>query len=90
MVDAGLQRGAANAATAPDGVSHWGDAKVIASLAAAAVLLAVFAVIETGSTDPLLSVRVLRRPVRRVPDHLVHPDQAPGPVRRGPAVRTGR
>jgi hypothetical protein len=35
-----LVYGLSNAATTPDGVSHWGDAKVAASLAAAAVLLA--------------------------------------------------
>jgi hypothetical protein len=35
-----------NAATTPEGVSHWGDAKVVAALAAAAVLLAAFAVVE--------------------------------------------
>src|SRR6266567_3246159 len=44
-----LVYGLISAATSPDGVSHWGDAKVIASLAAAAVLLAAFAVIETRS-----------------------------------------
>jgi EmrB/QacA subfamily drug resistance transporter len=57
---AALVYGLSNAATTPDGVSHWGDAKVIASLAAAAVLLAAFAVIETRSSDPLLPFRVLR------------------------------
>ena len=57
---AALVYGLSNAATTPDGVSHWGDAKVLASLAAAAVLLAAFAVIETRSTDPLLPFRVLR------------------------------
>jgi len=57
---AALVYGLSNAATTPDGASHWGDAKVIAALAAAAVLLAAFAVIETRSTDPLLPVRVLR------------------------------
>ena len=57
---AALVYGLSNAATTPDGVSHWGDAKVVASLAAAAVLLAAFAVIETRSTDPLLPIRVLR------------------------------
>ena len=57
---AALVYGLSNAATTPDGVSHWGDAKVVASLAAAAVLLAAFAVIEARSTDPLLPVRVLR------------------------------
>ncbi|MGH3236651.1 MAG: MFS transporter [Streptosporangiaceae bacterium] len=57
---AALVYGLSNAATTPDGVSHWGDAKVVASLVAAAVLLAAFAVIETRSTDPLLPIRVLR------------------------------
>jgi EmrB/QacA subfamily drug resistance transporter len=57
---AALVYGLSNAATTPDGVSHWGDAKVIASLAAAAVLLVAFALIETRTTDPLLPVRVLR------------------------------
>ena len=57
---AALVYGLSNAATTPDGVSHWGDAKVVASLSAAAVLLAAFAVIETRSTDPLLPIRVLR------------------------------
>jgi predicted MFS family arabinose efflux permease len=56
---AALVYGLSNAATTPDGVSHWGDAKVVAALAAAVVLLVAFAVIETRSTDPLLPVRVL-------------------------------
>jgi hypothetical protein len=42
-----LVYGLSNAATTPEGVSHWGDAKVVAALAAAAVLLAAFAVVET-------------------------------------------
>ncbi|MGH3219880.1 MAG: MFS transporter [Streptosporangiaceae bacterium] len=57
---AALVYGLSNAATTPDGVSHWGDTKVIAALAAAAVLLAAFVVIEARSTDPLLPFRVLR------------------------------
>jgi EmrB/QacA subfamily drug resistance transporter len=57
---AALVYGLSNAATTPDGVSHWGDAKVIAALAAAAVLLAAFAVIETRSKYALLPFRVLR------------------------------
>src|SRR6476660_9523318 len=55
-----LVYGLISAATSPNGVSHWGDAKVIASLAAAAVLLAAFAVIETRSPQALLPVRLLR------------------------------
>jgi EmrB/QacA subfamily drug resistance transporter len=58
---AALVYGLSNAATTPDGISHWGDTKVVAALTAAVVLLAAFAVIETRSTDPLLPVRVLRR-----------------------------
>ncbi|MGH9092996.1 MAG: MFS transporter, partial [Acidimicrobiales bacterium] len=57
---ASLVYGLSNAATTPDGVSHWGDAKVVAALAAAAVLLAAFGAIEARSKDPLLPIRVLR------------------------------
>src|SRR5229473_2824597 len=57
---AALVYGLVSAAASPDGVSHWGDAKVVASLAAAAVLLAAFAVIETRSPQALLPVRLLR------------------------------
>jgi EmrB/QacA subfamily drug resistance transporter len=56
---AALVYGLVSAATSPNGVSHWGDAKVVASLAAAAVLLAAFAVIETRSPQPLLPLRLL-------------------------------
>jgi EmrB/QacA subfamily drug resistance transporter len=55
-----LVYGLSNAATTPDGVSHWGDTKVVAALAAAAVLLAAFAVIETRSRYALLPMRLLR------------------------------
>jgi hypothetical protein len=55
-----LVYGLSDAATTPDGVSHWGDAKVVASLAAAAALLAAFAVIELRSKQALLPVRLLR------------------------------
>jgi EmrB/QacA subfamily drug resistance transporter len=57
---ASLVYGLSNAATTPDGVSHWGDAKVVASLAAAVVLLVAFVVIETRSRYPLLPLRLLR------------------------------
>jgi EmrB/QacA subfamily drug resistance transporter len=57
---AALVYGLSNAATGASGVSHWGDGKVVASLAAAAVLLAAFAVIEARASHPLLPVRVLR------------------------------
>jgi EmrB/QacA subfamily drug resistance transporter len=56
---AALVYGLSNAATSPNGVSHWGDTKVIAALAAAAVLLAAFAVIEVRSRHALLPVRLL-------------------------------
>jgi EmrB/QacA subfamily drug resistance transporter len=57
---AALVYGLSNAATSPDGMSHWGDGKVVAALAAGLVLLAAFAVIETRSRHALLPVRLLR------------------------------
>ena len=65
-----LVYGLISAATSPDGVSHWGDAKVIASLAAAAVLLAAFAVIETRSPPrPAAGAAAARpQPHRRLPE----------------------
>src|SRR5260370_836932 len=50
---AALVYGLISAAATPSGVSHWGDAKVLASLAAAAVLLAAVAGIETRSPQAL-------------------------------------
>src|SRR5262245_39398475 len=55
-----LVYGLISAATSPNGVSHWGDAKVIASLAVAVALLAAFAFIETRSPQALLPLRLLR------------------------------
>jgi EmrB/QacA subfamily drug resistance transporter len=55
-----LVYGLTNAATGPDGVSHWGDAKVMASLTASGVLLAAFVVIEARSRHALLPLRLLR------------------------------
>ena len=55
-----LVYGLSSAATSPNGVSHWGDTKVIISLAAAAVLLVAFGVIETRSKHALLPIRVLQ------------------------------
>ena len=55
-----LVYGLSSAATSPNGVSHWGDTKVIGSLAASAVLLAAFAVIELRSKYALLPIRVLQ------------------------------
>jgi EmrB/QacA subfamily drug resistance transporter len=57
---AALVYGLSNAATTPDGASHWGDAKVVAALAASAVLLTVFVVTEARSQNPLLPPRLLR------------------------------
>jgi EmrB/QacA subfamily drug resistance transporter len=57
---AALVYGLSSAATSSNGVSHWGDTKVIASLVAAVVLLGAFAVIEARASHPLLPVRVLR------------------------------
>jgi hypothetical protein len=57
---AALVYGLSNAATTADGVSHWGDAKVVATLAAGTLLLAAFALIEARGRHPLLPPRVLR------------------------------
>ena len=54
-----LVYGLSKAATGPDGVSHWGDAPVLASLAASVVLLVSFVLIEMRSSRPLLPMRVL-------------------------------
>jgi EmrB/QacA subfamily drug resistance transporter len=58
---AALVYGLSNAATSPDGTSHWGDAKVVTALAAGVLLLAVFALVEARSRDALLPGRVLRQ-----------------------------
>ena len=57
---ASLVYGLSNAATSLNGVSHWGDTKVIVSLAAAVVLLVAFGIIETRSKHALMPIRVLR------------------------------
>ena len=57
---AALVYGLSNAATSPNGVSHWGDTKVIVSLVAAVVLLVAFGIIEVRSNSALLPIRVLR------------------------------
>src|SRR5436189_92741 len=54
-----LVYGLSKAATGPDGVSHWGDAQVVASLTASVVLLISFVLIEIRSPRPLLPMRVL-------------------------------
>jgi len=55
-----LVYGLSNAATSPDGTSHWADARVIAALTAGVVLLAAFAFTEARSRHALLPVRLLR------------------------------
>jgi EmrB/QacA subfamily drug resistance transporter len=55
-----LVYGLSYAATTPNGVSHWGDTKVIVSLVAAVVLLVAFGIIEVRSKQPLVPMRVLR------------------------------
>ena len=55
-----LVYGLSYAATTPDGVSHWGDTKVIVSLVAAVVLLVTFGFIEVRSKQALVPMRVLR------------------------------
>ena len=57
---AALVYGLSNAATSPDGTSHWGDTQVVAALAAGVVLLAAFAIIEARSRHALLPPRLLR------------------------------
>jgi EmrB/QacA subfamily drug resistance transporter len=55
-----LVYGLTNAATGSDGVSHWGDTKVLVSLALAAVMLVAFGFIEVRSRHALVPVRLLR------------------------------
>jgi EmrB/QacA subfamily drug resistance transporter len=55
---AALVFGLSNAATTANGVSHWGDTKVIASLVAAVVLLGSFLFIESRSKHALLPLRI--------------------------------
>jgi EmrB/QacA subfamily drug resistance transporter len=55
-----LVYGLTEAATTPNGVSHWGDTKVLASLSAAVVLLAAFLVIEMRSKYALMPLRIFR------------------------------
>jgi EmrB/QacA subfamily drug resistance transporter len=57
---AALVYGLSNAATSPNGQSHWGDNKVIVSLVAAVVFLVAFAIIEVRSEHALVPMRVLR------------------------------
>ena len=55
-----LVYGLSNAATSQNGVSHWGDTKVIVSLVASVVLLLSFVFIESRSKHALVPFRVLR------------------------------
>jgi EmrB/QacA subfamily drug resistance transporter len=57
---AALVYGLSNAATTANGVSHWGDTKVIVALVAAVVLLTSFVVIEARSPHALLPLRIFR------------------------------
>jgi len=57
---AALVYGLTSAATSPNGVSHWGDTKVIVSLTASVVLLATFVIIEMRSPHALLPLRIFR------------------------------
>jgi EmrB/QacA subfamily drug resistance transporter len=55
-----LVYGLSNATTTQNGVSHWGDTKVVASLVAAVVLLASFVMIESRSAHALMPLRIFR------------------------------
>ncbi len=55
---AALVYGLSSAATTANGVSHWGDTKVLVSLAAAVVLLLSFVFIESRSKHALLPLRI--------------------------------
>jgi EmrB/QacA subfamily drug resistance transporter len=57
---ASLVYGLSSAATTANGVSHWGDTKVVASLTAAVVLLASFLIIESRSEHALMPLRIFR------------------------------
>ncbi len=57
---AALVFGLSNAATSPNGVSHWGDSKVVVSLAASVVLLVSFVMIEARSKHALMPLRIFR------------------------------
>jgi hypothetical protein len=55
---AALVYGLSSAATTSDGISHWGDTKVLASLSAAVAFLAAFLVIEARSRQALMPMRI--------------------------------
>jgi EmrB/QacA subfamily drug resistance transporter len=55
-----LVYGLSSAAASANGVSHWGDTKVLASLSAAVAFLAAFGVIESRSPHALMPLRIFR------------------------------
>src|SRR5207344_2675104 len=55
-----LVYGLSNAATSPNGVAHWHDTKVVASLAASVLLLVSFVLIEARSRHALMPLRIFR------------------------------
>jgi EmrB/QacA subfamily drug resistance transporter len=57
---AALVYGLSSAATSANGVSHWGDTKVIVSLVAAVVLLGAFLLIESRSKQALMPLRIFK------------------------------
>ncbi|MFE2972687.1 MFS transporter [Streptomyces sp. NPDC059340] len=57
---AALVYGLSSAATSPNGVSHWGDAKVVVSFIVSAVLLVAFVFTETRSPHALLPLPLIR------------------------------
>jgi EmrB/QacA subfamily drug resistance transporter len=57
---AALVYGLSSAATSPNGVSHWGDTKVIVSLVAAVVLLGAFIFTEMRSRHALMPLRIFK------------------------------
>ncbi len=57
---AALVYGLSSAATTANGMSHWTDTKVLASLTAAVVLLVSFVIIESRSKHALMPLRIFR------------------------------
>jgi EmrB/QacA subfamily drug resistance transporter len=57
---AALVYGLSSAATSANGVSHWGDTKVIVSLVASVVLLTAFIIIESRSKHALMPLRIFK------------------------------
>jgi EmrB/QacA subfamily drug resistance transporter len=55
-----LVYGLTSATTSQNGVSHWGDTKVLVSLVLAVVLLVAFVVIESRSEHALMPLRIFR------------------------------